>query len=209
MNVWVCIASGQSLTHKDVVFCRTQGWQLATVNMGYKIAPDAHIFHAMDRSWWEAYGEEALERLSNACHVYSGSPEHVLRHGLRLITWDAADGCSKIRNHCHGGELSGIQLLQIVSWYKPDIVLMLGYDNQGKHWHEEYPNPTRDNGTINQARYATLYEQYPCPLINCSRETNIDSIPTKLLECMPDEIEAQARSKTSIQASTEACPEGR
>ena len=207
MNVWVCIGSGQSLTREDVQFCRTHGWQLATVNMGFKIVPDAHIFHAMDSSWWEAYGTEAMEWLSKACTVYSGSPIHAEKHGAIPITWDSQDGCSQIRNHCYGGELSGIQLLQIVSWYNPDVVLMLGYDNQGKHWHEEYQNPTRDNGTINitSPKYAKLYEQYPCPLFNCSRETNIQSIPTQLLECMPDEIEAisQARSKARIQDSSQ------
>lgn len=161
--------------------------------MGYQIAPDAHIFHAMDRSWWAEYGDDAIAHLNSACHVYSGSPAHAEQYGIRPITWDGQDGCSSTKGHCHGGELSGIQLLQIVSWYKPDLVLMLGYDNQGSHWHPDYPNHMRNGGTIDQtsAKYAKLHTEYPCPLFNCSRETNIWGIPTMMLEAVSDAIEAR------------------
>jgi len=190
-NVWVCIGGGKSLAQADVRFCRSQGWNLATVNMGYRIVPDCHLFHAMDRQWWDAYAEDAISTLSDACQIYTGQKHIAEQYGLNLITWDGEQGYSHKRDHCHGGKLSGIQLINIVGWQKPDLIILLGYDNLPGHWHGEYPAPMVSRGTIDQgsADYLKLWSKAPFSLVNCSRVIGIEGIPHMTLEDIPDAIQ--------------------
>lgn len=191
VSVFVCIGSGPSLTEEDIDFCRKQGWKLATCNMGYKIAPDCHIFHAMDSGWWELVGSDLMKSLSPHCQHWSGSLEHAKKYKANYLTWDGEQGYSDQWGHCHGGKLSGLQLINIVGWQNPDLVILLGYDNQhtnGKaHWHHDYPEHMRNVGIVGQqlGDYAILNKEAPFHIINCSRDTNIEGIPRLPLEAIP------------------------
>ncbi len=199
MNIWVCIGSGPSLRSEDVAFCRMNGWSLATCNMGYKIAPDCHVFHAMDSAWWDLVGNDCLESLSDSCQVWSGSVEHAAQHKLNYLSWDGGQGYSDVRGHCHGGKLSGLQLINIVGWMKPDAVILLGYDNQHTnneaHWHHDYPEGMRNDGTTDVSDYAALWASAPFPIVNASRETNIERIPRADLYDIPAIIEAKNNAR--------------
>lgn len=210
MNVWVCIGGGKSLTEADVQFCRLNGWNLATCNMGYKIAPDCHLFHAMDSGWWDQYGDEAKSALSESCEVWSGSYEHAKKHNAHLLTWDGQQGYSDSYGHCHGGKLSGIQLINIVGWKNPDLVILLGYDNLPGHWHGDYPSHMVNGGVVDQSLgdHAKIWLSSPFEIVNCSRETNIP-IATVLLEEVPEAIrrfEAHATPHSSILVDSSGHP---
>lgn len=197
MSVWACIAGGPSLTHEDVQFCRDQGWNLATVNMGFKIAPDAKIFHAFDRLWWERYYDELKATINPDCALWSGNHWACCRHPeLKRLHTRPDGGWSTVYGKAHYGETSGYQLPQIVGWENPDLIILLGYDNQytgGKrHWHEDYPETCacpvvkgvkqHDINTCNRMKnvpnierqvkyYAMMAAQATVPIINCSRAT--------------------------------------
>jgi len=184
MSIWVCVGSGPSLVPDDLDFVREQGWRIATCNMGFTICPDARVFHAMDSVWWEQYGDEALETLRPDCQVWTGSDDVASEGKARLVTWDGEQGYSDTVGHCHGGKLSGLQLINIVGWYQPTLVILLGYDNMARHgqqhWHQDYPDGMRNGGTVDQrdGDYSAMFRTAPFPIINCSRRTNIlDSIP--------------------------------
>lgn len=206
MNIWVCIGSGPSLTAEDVEFCRQQGWNLATCNMGYKIAPDAKVFHAMDSAWWELVGDDCLESLGMGCEVWCGSVEYAssqwddlkagrTHRGVNHLSWDGGKGYCEVRGHCHSGKLSGLQLINIVGWHQPELVILLGYDNQHTnneaHWHHDYPEGMRNDGTTDVSEYAALWASAPFPIVNASRETNIERIPRSNLYDIPAIIEAK------------------
>lgn len=204
-EVWACIATGPSLAAEDIDYCRSRGWKLATCNMGFKLVPDADLFHACDAGWWERYGKEAAETLRRGCLIYSGC-----EYGHR-ITWDGTEGYSTTPGHVHGGKLSGQQLIQIVGWQQPRAIVMLGYDNQhtgGKaHCHDDYPAPMRNAYEIESTAdtWQALYSQCPYPLVNCSRETAITAVPRVTLEAVWQEVEAASlgttmRAKTSCGA---------
>lgn len=181
-EVWACIATGPSLIPEDIDFCRRQGWRLATCNMGFKLVPDADIFHALDLDWWRKYGEQALQTLSPACVIYSGC-----EYG-EPVTWDGGEGFSMTPGHVNGGKLSGYQLVQIVGWQQPAAIVLLGYDNQhtgGKrHCHDDYPPPMRNAHEIEATVgiWDALYAQCPYPLVNCTRDTAITAVPRMTLE---------------------------
>lgn len=187
-NVWVCIGSGPSLTPEDVDFVRHQGWSIATCNMGYTILPDAKIFHAMDETWWDHYGVEAMNCLSLECEHWSGSLRHATRYRGNYLTWDGNNGYSKQHGHCHTGILSGIQLINIVGWKNPDAVILLGYDGQHSngqaHWHPDYPEDMRNALEIDKHEdvWKAFMDTCPFPVYNCSRETAIQSVPRRTLQ---------------------------
>ena len=190
-EVWVCIATGPSLTAEDIDYCRSQGWKLAT-------CPDADLFHALDEGWWQEYGKEAADTLHRGCLVYSGCD-----HGQR-ITWDGTEGYSTTPGHVHGGKLSGYQLIQIVGWQDPKAIVMLGYDNQhtgGKaHCHDDYPPHMRNAHKIESTvdTWQALYSQCPYPLFNCSRETAITAVPRVTLEAVWHDLKAVSQATTTL-----------
>lgn len=197
MKVWCCVGSGPSLTPNDLDFVRAQGWNIATVNMGFTIMPDAKIFHAMDSGWWERYGQEAMETLNPNCEHWSGSLDHANQYKANYLTWDGNQGYSKVHGHCHGGKLSGLQLINIVGWKNPDLVILLGYDNKPtlqRHWHPNYPKGMKNGGIVDQKEgdYAKIWSEAPFHLFNCSRDTNIEGIPRMKLEDVPEYASGQA-----------------
>lgn len=192
MNTWVCIGSGPSLTERDIDFCRQQGWKLAGCNMAYKIAPDLDLFHAMDSQWWEVCGDDLMATLKPTCEHWSGSIDHATKYKANYLTWDGEQGWSDQYGHCHGGKLSGLQLINIVGWKKPDLIILLGYDNQHSkgqaHWHHDYPQGMVNGGIVDQQAgdYAKLWRECPISVINCSRQTSINDVPRETLETVSE-----------------------
>lgn len=202
MNVWVCVGSGPSLNPDDVEFVRAQGWNIATVNMGYTILPDAKIFHAMDSQWWERYGQEAMETLNPSCEHWSGCLDAAKKYKTNYLTWDGQQRYSDQRGHCHGGKLSGLQLINIVGWHNPDLVILLGYDNKPtlqRHWHPNYPKGMVNGGIVDQKAgdYAKIWSEAPFSIINCSRDTNIEGIPRLPLEAIPQWLKSEGQHPTA------------
>ena len=187
MTVWACIGGGSSLTVQDIDFCRDQGWKLATCNMGYQLCPDASIFYAMDKSWWANHGHDALKKLVRNCIVWTGKKEWAEQWGLNLLTWNhdqPESSYSPYPGHANGNRLSGIQLINIVAWQRPSLIVLLGYDNQGPHWHPEYTEDGTHTGILpkESTDYATMAATCPIPIINASRQTSIEGIPRATLE---------------------------
>lgn len=197
LNVWVCIGSGPSLIQADVRFCRSQGWNLATCNLSYQMVPDCHLFHAMDSGWWERYGDDAMSQMDDGREVWTGCPKAAEQWGINLLKWDGIGGYSDKRGICHTGKLSGLQLINIVGWKKPDYVLLLGYDGIGTHWHDDYPQEMRNFQGVDaqDADYDKLSATVPFPVWNISRETAITAFPSVPLECVTDAIEARETLK--------------
>jgi hypothetical protein len=157
----------------------------------------------MDDIWWDHYADDALSTLSDACLIYSGSPKHAEQYGLRPITWDAEQGYSHKIGHCKTGKLSGIQLINIVGWQNPDLVILLGYDNFPGHWHDDYPKPMISGGTIDQntTEYVRIWTEAPFAIVNCSRVIGIQDIPHMMLEDIPDAIKEGRTPKAQGKAT--------
>lgn len=181
-SIWVCIASGPSLTPEQVDFVRERGWNIATCNMGYTILPDAKIFHAMDEIWWRKYGVEAMNCLPLDCEHWSGSIDHAKRFKANYLSWDGEIGYSIQHGHCHGGKLTGMQLINIVGWHNPSAVILLGYDGQHKdgeaHWHPDYPKGMRNAEQIEHGRDWDIFgKACPFPVYNCTPDSAIKAFP--------------------------------
>ena len=157
--------------------------------MGYRLVPDAEIFYAMDKSWWAVNGMDAIRTLSQQCEVWTGQPDWSEKWGFNLLTWDQGQGYSPKVGQVHGNKLSCIQLINIVAWEKPSLIVLLGYDNQGKHWHPEYTESGL-TGILPAGSddYAVMAQTCPIRIVNASRHTAIEGIERVRLEDIPQTI---------------------
>lgn len=189
MNIWVCIGSGPSLTDEDIEFCRRRGWKLATCNSTFHRVPDCSLFHAMDLGWWQHHSAELESTVSPECLIYTGCPE-LARENKRLIpvSYTPDAGFSMTDGLVKSGKLTGLQLIQIVGWQRPDVILLLGYDNQitdGRaHEHSRYNQQANPSKALAGALddYEALARQSPYPIINCSRQSAIQAFPRMTIE---------------------------
>lgn len=175
--IWVCIASGQSLKAEDIQYCRMQGWGLATCNDSYRMVPDADVFYAMDREWWVDNVDDVLSTLKDGCQVWTGCPEIAEQYGLKLAHRDGVPRgtYSKREGLVHTGLRSGHNLINIVGWSNPSLVVLLGYDEHGAHWHDHNKPISQNYQVIDE--YDNLCVTVPFPVVNCSPGSAIRSFP--------------------------------
>jgi hypothetical protein len=169
MNVIACIGSGASLTVDQVAQCRLYGFRLATCNQGYKLVPDAEIFHALDCGWWDKYGEQALEELQPHCKIYTGCP-----HSKGTLV---SFGANPKREIHLTGYLSGHNLIELAARENPDLIILIGYDGYGQHWHRDYA--THGDVSEHNALYDNLSN---LPAINCTPGSKITAFPKMALD---------------------------
>lgn len=168
----MCIGSGPSLTADQIDFCRGQGWSLATCNQGYKLVPDAALFHALDSGWWYDYGDDAVSALSDSCEIYAGCP--IYGHGT-IVSW----GLNPKRPIHLSQGLSGHNLIELVARKSPEKIVLIGYDGHGQHWHDDY----HTYGDISEHNH--LYDDLGhLPVVNCTPGSKIEAFPMVALTCL-------------------------
>ena len=184
----MCVGSGPSLTDADLDFCRRRGWSLAVCNSTYRRVPDAKVFHAMDDDWWRLHSKTLFDTMDADCLIYSGSTEASrTNERINLVAFNAEQGFSTKTGLVKSGKLTGLQLIQIVGWQQPDLILLLGYDNQitdGKtHEHDLYNNANPPPSLVGAlSDFESLAKQSPYPIINCSRQSAIQAFPRMTVE---------------------------
>jgi len=187
-DTWVCIGTGPSLTSEDIEYCRARGWSLATCNNAIFYAPDAKIHHACDYRWWRMYGKEAMK--FRARHsTCSGTAAR--RFGITFIMPKERDGFSAGPGCIYGyPPLSGYQLIQIVSWEKPERIILLGYDMQHSngraHVHGDHPAdwPNAQKLEKHIRQFDFMGPILRIPLINCSRDTALTRIALSTVDSL-------------------------
>jgi hypothetical protein len=202
----VCLASGPSLTRKDVAFVRGRARVIA-INNTWELAPWADALWATDASWWIQHeGVPAFRGSKFALKAIIGNPQtqrvkglpfyddvHVLRHvGREGLSADPAAICS-------GGN-GGYAAINLAVHLGASRILLLGYDCQfgpkgEKHWHGDHPaGATTMDFPLWLTRYATLatlLARRGVSVVNCSRQTAIPSFPRMPIEqALPMVLEA-------------------
>jgi hypothetical protein len=187
-RTWVCIGTGPSLSTKDINYCRSRKWSLATCNNAIFYASDSKIHHACDYRWWRMYGTKVRNqhtRLTTCCR------NSAKRFGLTLLGCVESDGFAADPGPLYGQlPLSGYQLLQIVSWEKPDRIILLGYDMQhtdGKaHVHGDHPKDWPNAYKLeNHVRmFDFVRPVLRIPVINCTRESALESFQRSTVDML-------------------------
>ena len=190
-DTWVCVASGPSLTREDVEYCRARGWNIATVNTSWTLAKDSKIIYAADYRWWEAYHND-VKREAPQSKMMTASSTAAKHFGIEHVNLYPGGGFSTREGYAYSGGLSGHQAIQVVGWYKPSRIILLGYDMQYKdgrtHWHGDHPigwpnapnlgddltRKQKENYEKQMDAFLRLAEQATVPIINCTRETRLE-----------------------------------
>lgn len=175
----VCIASGPSLTREDCDKVRAAGIPTIVTNCTWEMCPWADVLYAMDRKWWQVYGDRAVAEFPGRkiCGVRGGhDAEHIaFRHG---------------RN-------SGAGAISLAAKWGARRIILLGYDCQhtgGKrHWHGDHPAGMKNTQKLPKwpAEFRVLamrMKKERRQVINCTRQTVLTCFPRMKLEealCQP------------------------
>lgn len=171
--VWVCIASGPSLTAEDIETVRLSGLPTIAVNSTWEKVRFCNVIYAGDVSWWRANAEKI---------------------DIPAERWSCSAGARKygVNHHRMGGPYnSGLRAIQWASG-RAERIILLGYDcklgpNGEKHHHPDHPdrNPSESNCRVWLGQYrgwARLSAKKGVQIWNCTRDTAIDCWPRMTLE---------------------------
>jgi hypothetical protein len=167
VSVWAVIASGESAT-PDVV-ARVRDLPCVAVNNAYLLVPWARALVANDAGWWRQYPEAKSFPGDRWC----GSE-------IRDTQW-MRKGERGLSTHTNSG-LRGLDVA--VSVYGAKLVLLIGVDMVGKHFHGDHPRPLSNPDAARFAFFRKQFNKYAkealprdVKVLNCS--------PISTLECFP------------------------
>lgn len=168
----VCIASGPSLTAADCELVRESGLPTIVTNNTWQLCPWATVLYAMDRAWWNHYGDRAKGFTGRKVSAVRGAPhaEHIaFRHG---------------RN-------SGYGAIALAAKWGARRIILLGYDckfSGGKrHWHGNHDKGLKNAERIRNwptefSRLGAMLRKEGREVINCTRDTALNCYTTAPLE---------------------------
>lgn len=187
----VCLASGPSLTTKDVEYVKGKA-RVITINTTYQIAPWADIHYATDPSWWREH-KEAMNRICQG-EYWTACPNSAREQGddvFHIPHIKTKEGlCKQPENIVHGGN-GGFAAMQIAQKAGASRIVMLGYDQSwpdGKtHWHGDHPEPLRNshNWPLWRKHFekaAKDFDLLGIEVVNASRHTTLECFTRDNLE---------------------------
>lgn len=201
-DIWVLLASGPSLTQEDVNYCLGKAHIAAVNNAAFTCLHFLEIFHAADHNWWDCprYHKRIFTEARQAelwtCSKtiekrykqYGVKSANILPGTRRVPSW----GFSKDVGFIYQNKYSGSQLPQIVSWKRPKLMVLLGYDmqygpNGERHFHPDHPSawnnvPNLDKDPIYMQAFDTMARQCQIKMVNCTRSTAIKTVERAKLE---------------------------
>jgi hypothetical protein len=135
--MFICIASGSSLTKEDVDYVRGKG-KVYVVNDNYKLAPWADVLYAADDPWWDFHkGAPEFEG-----EKWTVSEISAQKWNLNLMSHDKHACFSNQKEAIALGGNSGFQCLNLAICHGAMEVVLLGYDmghDGQKHWFGNHP----------------------------------------------------------------------
>ena len=175
MSTAICIASGPSLTQRDVNLCRNKG-DIIAINDCYKLAPWADILYACDEPWWTEH--KGVPSFKGA--KYSWSVDACKKYDINHVEFDVTGGNS------------GFQALSLAMQRGSTRVILLGYDMKlaecGKsHWFGHHPQRLSQSSNYKQwienfAEYAPIFKGKGVQIINATRDTALHCFEKMPLE---------------------------
>lgn len=140
-------------------------------NTTFRLTPWADMLYAMDRVWWNNYGEEVAK-------MFEGTATTPIRN---------IKGTERV--HSQDTQNSGAGAIALAVSRGARRVILLGYDCQhtgGKaHWHEDHPKGLGNAGSVDKwpQQFKTLAARFKkIEIINCTRETALTVFPRAKLE---------------------------
>jgi hypothetical protein len=193
----VCIASGPSLTERDVAYVRRAREQdrcrVIVVNRTWERARWADILYGADASWWrQAQNAPGFGGLKVCLEAIEFRDVHVLKAAKVDDKRAVATGLSFDPETLVTGSNSGYQAVGLAVLLGARRIGLLGYDmqygpNGEKHWHEDHAmrNP-REKQMLEWCRFFETMlpdlARASCEVVNATRRTALTCFPRVKLE---------------------------
>ena len=143
---------------------------MIVANTTYQAAPWADALFAMDRGWWQVWGDDVAEQFAG------------LRFSTNLI--DRRYGVQRLSAPFDGYGNSGAACVALALESGARRVILLGFDCQAtggkKHWHGDHPPQLGNANAMPKwmAKFDKLArDKSGHEIINCSRETALTCWP--------------------------------
>jgi hypothetical protein len=200
----VCIASGPSLTQKQVELARA--FKTIAVNDNYLIAPWADVLYFADHKWWVwhrdgvekswAWAKFAKAEVAKAFAEFKGQMVSI-RHNPQakdgrvfFLRNDGTEGLCESPTGIRTGNNSGYQALNIAFLSGAKRILLLGYDmtfdGKRSHSHNGHVQHTQESAYHAYAkRFNTMQIQLNAKgveVINCSHSSKINCFKKEPIE---------------------------
>lgn len=187
MRTFVCVGSGPSLCDEDTDYLESvhNNCYIIAANRAFEKIKNPDVCYSADILWWRQYHYRVPPK--SLKYSLSGVSE-------RLSKWDIDDVLgvlwTKIRSGTHDQEIfhggnSGQHTVDLARILGAKKIILLGFDFQHtggkKHFHDDYPkgfiNAKSPETWLEQFEYVCDYttNHYGIDLVNCSRETAIES----------------------------------
>lgn len=152
----VVVASGASASELAPRLPRSGAVRVLTVNLSFRLFPDADLLYAADTGFWQWYSDARQfagvkvapdARASVYCRALEivEIPKDVQgrRHDAMIFDQPGVIGC--------GGGNSGFQAVNLAVNLGARRIALVGFDYCGSHWHADHP-PTLRNPTADQLK---------------------------------------------------------
>lgn len=182
----VCLASGPSLTSKDVDYCRGKA-PVVAVNDTHRLAPWADVMYACDWKWWNEY--DGVTEFAGLKYTLEKRASEQWP-GVQLLGRSGDDGICLDPSELAGGTNSGYQAVNLAVHLGAKRIALLGYDMQagasGDHFFGTHPPNLKR--TLDFAMWRSYFESMVEPLralrvsvVNCTRDTALTCFPRMAL----------------------------
>lgn len=181
-NDFVIIASGASLTDKDIqyVYKRRHKCEIIVINDNYKKAPWADYLYFCDYQWytWHKYNVDYFKGIT-ATLAKGTKADWEFKQGYE-------EGLSFHPSYLHTGKNSGYQAINLACLMGANNIFLLGYDMQytdgKKHWFGDHPVKGRDIFKDMIKCFDTMkpdLKRFGTRVINCTRDTALEAFPKR------------------------------
>lgn len=199
----VVLASGESLSAEQCEMVRV--WRAAgdrrrviAINTTFRRAPWADVLYACDAPWWKnvnlktglTYHAEAKATFHGELWTQDENAV-LLFEDLRRIKSEPKPGLGRVPGVIHQGQNGGYQAVNLAYQAGAELILLLGFDMKGGHWHGEHPKPLTNTKQHLFAAYLQHFERMArdflstdCRVVNCTPGSALQSFPTAALETM-------------------------
>jgi hypothetical protein len=185
------VASGESATQEHVDRLRGR-CKVIVVNNNYQRAPWADLLYAADTGWWEHHRKDALQF---AGLKVTPSRDFALHHKLHLVELikdgplEASQFVMDPKGTLGRGGHGGFQAFNLAAQTKPRLLLLLGLDLKGEHWHGRHPSPLRNPWESKMANWAKIIDaqapilaEHGIEVVNCSAVSMLQAYPKRPIE---------------------------
>ena len=187
----VVVASGPSLTDRQVVLVENSSAFTIAVNSSYEKLWTPEAIYACDYLWWKHNHMAAKRHIKGERQrLWTQDLAAAEQFHLSHIRWEAKDGLGKRGLRVNGN--SGAGAINLAYHFGARRILLVGMDmkpgpNGEKHWHPDHPKPLVQGQQFEEWRkkmgvLAKDLKDEGVEVINCTPGSALTCFPTSDLE---------------------------